>query len=651
MKNSKRLPHPFVLTLLVFTLSVPMFGQVDISNSVVGVYYRGVSETVGSMDLTIYGDAFSGASVEVPLYMAFRFAHEEKLARTLVDMNSQDQTLNQPIYLAMFLADDHPSELAAPGNAISIVRWVKEESTIWLRIQSDSGSWITENGVSRAPGEDVRVSCVFGWDAQNVAELLASFTDQQKNLPYNTRNPNQNLDDGPEAAVSTLICLDLSTSTLTSSGPDGSIRYTPTVYESNAQVSPGVYSPATQRDIALGGIFPVGLGFDRNCNVAAIASPVKICAQAPGQTGLQTIANQLVLDISCVADANTRSSVLRSGSTLTLSINPAAGYGFGESSAGFNGDVSGVLELSEPFQVEGQTLYHRADLRWNGDQQILDDFLLETWVHLQISENAPATDMVLEWTLTLINAETETGAPPFNGPDQLVNCGASSYIAGFGLQHVATWGCGVANQRLIPHVTRADGGFTTSLIVANTGSEPESYSLSIYDESGVSGPSISGNLKPGRIQVYDPSAFSLPDGGYMSIFSSDSVSVTTVYQAVGENNGPAHLGESKEASPAWRLYPGNETITWDGAALVNLGASNAETVVVLKNVAGEILESVELEWALPGQKQLLFLTGLFTPREDGSYYEIRSNQPLALTALRGTWNGDFLWENNSQPVP
>lgn len=113
----------------------------------------------------------------------------------------------------------------------------------------------------------------------------------------------------------------------------------------------------------------------------------------------------------------------------------------------------------------------------------------------------------------------------------------------------------------------------------------------------------------------------------MSIFSSDSVSVTTVYQAVGENNGPAHLGESKEASPAWRLYPGNETITWDGAALVNLGASNAETVVVLKNVAGEILESVELDGALPGQKQLLFLTGLFTPPEDGSYYEIRSNQP------------------------
>lgn len=642
------------LQILILAMTLMMsatitHAQIDLSNINTPVYYRGSSEFGGAMFINVKGDEFADATPETPVFVEFKLDSNVKTSRTLVDLTSEDPSYNEPIYLAMYLsAPSENTSLEAPPETISIVRWIKGESSIWLRVQHNSSSWISENEVSRAPGSEVPVSLVFGYSARFMAESMADIPDQHKNLPFNTRNPNQDLaNPEPQESVSTLICLDLSNSSVTPSGSTSAVEYYPAAYESDAQLAPGIFEAGTPVNISWGGAFRLAGAKDRICVVAPNSFPTRACEQ-DSSTGFATVENHLTLNFNCLSGGDFLLANLNAGATLTLQTTEMVRYGFAENGAWFEGDAPGEVLLSEPFDVDGRILYHSLELRWNGESQRLQDLVLAAMSQLQVPQNSPAMDLLLSWNLVLVNHGDETDETPYTGLDQAANCGASSTPIGSGIWHFGTWGCGVPNERLVPHITKTSGGFNTGLLVANTGPEPASYTISVYHASGAAAGDISGQLEGNQTSTYQAETFNLPEGGYLSIFSEEGVTATATYQSVGENSGPAHVGEAATASSAWRIYPGNEAITWDGVALVNTGSSPAQIVAILKNEANDTLETITLDSANAGQKILTLLTGLFS--QTGNYYEIRSNQPLALTALRGTWSSEFLWENKALPI-
>ncbi len=638
--------------LLSLILTTSLSAQrIETSDSILDVFYRGESEFVGSVSMGVYGNVFDGASPDSPIFIEFKFEKGEILARTLVEMNGENPLLQQPIYLALQLASqDENLVLQAPGDAISIVRWVKGESSFWLRVQSDSGGWVSENGEARAPGEQDPVLFFLGNSARFIAEGMSTVSNQHKNLPFNTRNPDQALDDSPENAVSSQICLDLSGSEIAKSGEGSIIEYFASAYGAEAQQSPGTFFPVSPISLDIRGNFRIGVGKDKSCAISPVSTPQRACVQDPVSSGLYTLENVLTLGVECQTGGGFVEGFLTEGATLRLTTQGAL-YGFGEGGAWFSGDAPGVVQLSDPFETEFGNLYRQLDLQWNGPFQRLDDVLLQVGVQLQISQTAPPTDLALNWSLILVNHGSERDEPPYSGFDQSINCGASPFIAGNGLWHVGTWGCGLANERIFPHVTRSNGGFSTGVLAANTSPEPTVCAISIYDATGNPVESLSSSLNGYETVLFDGSYFQLPEGGYLSVIGPDHVSVTAIYQAIGDQNGPAHVGPSGATSLAWRLYPGNEAITWDGVALVNAGNTTADVTVYLKDPSGDTLETVSLESPVSGEKLLVLLTGLFSQSTQSAYYEIRSTAPLALMALRGAWSGAFLWENDAIPVP
>jgi len=205
-----------------------------------------------------------------------------------------------------------------------------------------------------------------------------------------------------------------------------------------------------------------------------------------------------------------------------------------------------------------------------------------------------------------------------------------------------------AQIRMIPHVTRADGGFQTEVIVANTGGSPANGSLTAFDSAGEAletvevalGPDETGSDLSSRLFGSDAVA-------YFTIDGDETLAVTAVYRANRPEAGVAHVSVASRQSQGWRIYAGADEVTWDGAAIVNMGGEATPVRVTHRNAAGEVVATLLLDEELaPGGKLLNVLSETFEPAA-GSWYEITACRALAVTALRGNLASDFLWENRA----
>ncbi len=203
-----------------------------------------------------------------------------------------------------------------------------------------------------------------------------------------------------------------------------------------------------------------------------------------------------------------------------------------------------------------------------------------------------------------------------------------------------------AQRRIIPHVTSATGGFETRIIISNPRNTAEFYELTSYDLKGNRNAIISGELGPGAtIFRTVPELFGSTAVSHFTIIDFSGVQVTAVYQASGEAKAPAHSRESGTQATLWRIYPGNNEITWDGAAVVNLGVDPVQVSLQSYDENGNRLRNVLHDEVIPSAgKALIVLSDIFS---SGSYYEITSTQPISITALRGdkATRSTYLWEN------
>jgi len=219
--------------VLAITLigTLPLFADVELEVSINDVDIRGKHQLVGATTQTVNDNDFTGASNETPIFLRFSVEQGITLSETQVDLTSDDETLSRPIYLALELVGiDGDARINAPPDAVSIVRWVAGENEIWLAIESDSGTWIIDGDDNpRGPGSDIRVSFTFGISARS------SYHDngdaERSNLPFNTRELEPT---GVADAVSTMICLDLSRSTLATTGIDAVVSYSFEAFEADA---------------------------------------------------------------------------------------------------------------------------------------------------------------------------------------------------------------------------------------------------------------------------------------------------------------------------------------------------------------------------------------------------------------------------------
>lgn len=207
----------------------------------------------------------------------------------------------------------------------------------------------------------------------------------------------------------------------------------------------------------------------------------------------------------------------------------------------------------------------------------------------------------------------------------------------------------LAQTRIISHVTTTSGGFTTQIIVANTSGENLPFSLKPFGADGSAGRVYTGNVDAGETQWLDPADIFDTNPGYFKIESEPGVQVSVGYQHV-TTASPAHVTESSEVANVWRLYPGDWSTVWDGLAVVNLGDEIGRVVITQIDETGTPRqEDVIVDDFPPGAKTLYNIRDHFTERSD-VYYRIEGSQPIVMTALRGSLDFTYLWENTAKTV-
>lgn len=145
-------------------------------------------QPAGNFTMVLNDDEFHNSTPEDPTYIQLRLRNGVTLCETLVAPGS-----DAPLYLALSLDSDFTDDtIAAPRDAMAIVRWVAGESDIWLRISRPSSSWVrTGSGALIGPSELRRIQWALGFNANVSFEINNRlFISGLANLPANTLNLN-----------------------------------------------------------------------------------------------------------------------------------------------------------------------------------------------------------------------------------------------------------------------------------------------------------------------------------------------------------------------------------------------------------------------------------------------------------------------------
>jgi len=216
-----------------------------------------------------------------------------------------------------------------------------------------------------------------------------------------------------------------------------------------------------------------------------------------------------------------------------------------------------------------------------------------------------------------------------------------------------------AQSRLIPHLTSSTGGFQSTLILENSSDLPQPYQLQGKTAAGALTISQAGTLQPGQTVWQNAASWLGASAAYLVIQpgTAEAIEISVAYQASSGVSSAAHLRSTSDYAPRWRLFAGNWDEVFDGVAVINMGSQVTQVTLHQLDGGDAELASLNLIPSLaPGAKALAILGAPGNQpignRQD-VVYEVRSAQPLALTALRGTLLGapiNLLWSNAAWPL-
>lgn len=207
---------------------------------------------------------------------------------------------------------------------------------------------------------------------------------------------------------------------------------------------------------------------------------------------------------------------------------------------------------------------------------------------------------------------------------------------------------GFAQRRMIPHLTRPDGGFTTQVIFTNPTNAEQSYNLVLFDENGRELSTHSGTVAAGAVSETPANTlFAGSDGvSHFQINDGSKLKVSIAYQAQA-GGSPAHVNESSTQATTWKFFPGDWNTVMDGLAVVNTGAAATDVVLRQLNLDGTVVSELTILTGLePFAKGLYNLEEGFTAQAD-TYFELSGGDAsLAVVALRFERPGStFMWQN------
>ncbi len=209
--------------------------------------------------------------------------------------------------------------------------------------------------------------------------------------------------------------------------------------------------------------------------------------------------------------------------------------------------------------------------------------------------------------------------------------------------------------RYIAHVTRAGGGFQTTLLLSNNASTAKTVEVFAYRADGERLDPPARFTVPPNTVVERPLAQIHEDASHLTISGSKRVLVSVRYDPAGGTTSLSpHLHESDLIAGRHKIFPGAAAgeAYWEGAAVLNLTPrANLATVepnaifTALRTLEGETLATHSFE-LYAFSKQLLIFSDLFPALKDlppkSYYFEIASTAPLGVISLMGNRDtGDF----------
>jgi penicillin amidase len=224
---------------------------------------------------------------------------------------------------------------------------------------------------------------------------------------------------------------------------------------------------------------------------------------------------------------------------------------------------------------------------------------------------------------------------------------------------VLTMASAFAQTRIIPHVTRVGGGFTTTVILENGSVSGQSLTLSAFDSTGARLGDVTVELSGREVINQDiETLFPGLDGvSHFEIQGSEEIQASVNYNFASGQGSPALVREANETASRWRLFPGDWNNIFDGIAVVNTGEEVTDLWVAQKDFNNNVIDARQIATELAPNAKALFVIGspadeVFADRDD-VYYEVSGDQLLAVTALRGTLAGadlGLLWANDARAM-
>jgi len=428
-------------------LAIPLtVTGVELTTSINDVTHRGPSQLAGAISLKIKGNACSTASALNPIFVSITLDHGATLAETLVDQSSADSTIKKPIYLAMECSTSAGMRMLAAPTTASIVRWVKDESSFWLRFASSSDSWLSDGSHAVPLTATDPVSITIGISARTSDTTTPDPSLSGTNLPFNTRNTSA-IEGQYSAATSTLICGDLSGSTLDTTGVNSLLGFGIIAYDSNADVGGGLYSgmAGTLLGINFTDDFTIGRGKRRQCSI----DPLDVSdVQQATSGGLINASGTLQFLLNCGVGGDLVDTNLVNGAVLKLT-NRNSYYGFDASGLSSQNSLGPFFVQPDPttaFVSSGTTLYKLVDLVYTGPELSAQSLEFEIEGVVKFAPLDDSGDPLLDWFVRLKSHEKAEDTGNYAGFDQHVRCAPNF----FPVEGDFLWEMGVASHSYVP---------------------------------------------------------------------------------------------------------------------------------------------------------------------------------------------------------
>jgi len=204
----------------------------------------------------------------------------------------------------------------------------------------------------------------------------------------------------------------------------------------------------------------------------------------------------------------------------------------------------------------------------------------------------------------------------------------------------------------IPHVTRADGGFETYLIIENDWAIPQKYTVYHYTETGAPVTLASDTVAAhGRLHI---DARALTEEGappYLRVELEDGLRAGVDYARQGEPAARAYVAATETPSRRWMIPAGKWDEAFDGVALVNEEPEAVAVALIQRDEAGSEIARVSNALTAPANGKALFLLSDYFQPVAGATVEIVADGRISALGLRGSLAGattDYLVGNTAQ---